>query len=125
MSIGVYDQVFQYINGALLAENTTITLALEGQEQDVNTIVKGFSGQTPGPTKVVASCSNVIPISGFEVDTWNMQLNSVKVEMKFQFGGSGKALTSEGFIRGNKIEGGVGNTTGLDFEFHGGPGGWS
>jgi hypothetical protein len=125
MSMGVYDQVFQYINGALLAENTTITLALEGQDQDVMTIVKGFAGQTPGPQKVVASCDNVIPTSGFEVNTWNKQLNSEKVEMKFQFGGSGVSLVSEGFLRGNQIEGGVGATTSLKFEFHGGPGEWT
>jgi hypothetical protein len=125
MSVGIYDQMFQYVNGALLAENTTVKLALEGTEVDVMTIVKGFAGQTPGPTKVTASCENVIPVSGFEVNTWNMQLNSEIVEMKFQFGGSGISLTSEGFIRGNVIDAGVSATSGITFEFHGGPGEWS
>ncbi len=124
MSVGLYDQIFSFMNGALLAENTTVKLNLEGTEQDVMTIVKGFAGQTPGPTKVVATFENVVPATGFEVDTWNAQLNSEIVEMKFQFGGSGISLISEGFIRANAIDAGVSATTGLTFEFHGGPGTW-
>ena len=125
MSLRIYDQVFVYMNGALLAENTTIAINLVGMDEDVNTTLDGFAGQSPGPQKIEATASNVVPVSGFEVDTWNAQLNSEIVEMKFQLGGSGKSLTSEGFIRGNALDAGVGAVTGLNFAFHGQPAEWT
>lgn len=124
MSVGLYDQLFVYRNGQLLAENTSVKLNLDGQDVDVFSIVKGFCGQTPTPKKVIAMLSNVVPATGFEVDTWNDELNSVVNEWKFQFGGSGIALTVEGFARGNAIEAGVSASASIDFEVHAGPGAW-
>ena len=125
MSIGIYDQIFAYWNGALLAENTTVKIALEGQAQDVNTTVKGYAGFTPGPQKIVVTFENVLPIGGAEVNSWGAQLNSEIGELKLQAGGSGKVLVSEGDLRGNMIDGGVGQTTTIAFEFHGAPADWT
>lgn len=124
MSIGLYDQLFTYKNGKLLAENVTVKLQLDGQDVDVFTLVKGFSGRTPSPKKVVATLSNVIPATGFEVDTWNDEINAVISEWKFQFGGSGLSLTVEGMVDGNAIEAGVSANAGIDFTVHAGPGSW-
>ncbi len=124
MSFGIYDQVYAYINGALLAENISVGVSLEGTDQDVMTIVKGLAGFTPGPDSVKVSFENVIPAAGFEVNTWNMQVNKEIVELKLQFGSSGLSLTSEGRIDGNKIDAGVSKSTSLNFDFTGTPAPW-
>lgn len=124
MSIGIYDQVYAYVNGGLLAENISVTVELVGTDEDVMTIVKGLSGFTPGPDSVKVTFSNVVPASGFEFNAWNAQLNKEIVELKLQFGGSGMSLTSEGRFSGNKIDAGVSKTTGYDFDFTGSPAPW-
>ena len=121
----IYEQVYVSKDGALLVELTEIELSLDGDDQDVFTIAKGWSGQTPSPKKVMASLTNVVPTNGQEVDAFEAALLSKEVKMKFQFGGSGKSLTSKGFLRKPKISAGVAKTVTQTFEFHGGPGKWS
>lgn len=124
MSYGIYDQVFAYINGTLLAENTSVKITLKGTDQDVMTIVKGLTGFTPGPDSLEVEFENVIPASGFEVDTWSAQLNKEIVELRLQFGGSGLSLTSSGRIFDNALDAGVSKTAGLNFNFTGQPAPW-
>jgi hypothetical protein len=121
-SVSIYDQFYVFAGGILLAENQSVELNLESDDQDVFTIAKGFAGQTPSPKKVMASFENVIPPAGFEFDAFQKQSDSERVEMKFQSALTGKSLTSEGFIRKAKISAGVGKTTSFSFEFHGGAG---
>ena len=121
----VYDQVYVFKDGGLLQENVSIEITLEGDDQDVMTIAKGFAGQSPSPKKVMATLNNVCPPKGQEVDAFEASLLSTVVTMKFQFAASGKSLTSKGFIRKPKIGGGVGKTVDQTFEFHGGPGKWT
>ena len=44
----IYDQMYAYINGKLLAENTSIGTELTGNQQEVDTLVRGFAGISPG-----------------------------------------------------------------------------
>ena len=124
-SVSLYDQIFVFKDGSLLSELTEIELTFEGDDQDVFTIVKGFAGQSPSPKKVMATLTNVVPTDGQEVDAFEATLQSKKVKIKFQFGGSGKSLTSEGFIRKPKLSAGVAKTVSQTFEFHGGAGTWN
>jgi hypothetical protein len=124
-SVSLYDQIYCSKDGSLLQELTEIELTFDGDDQDVFTIAKGFAGQSPSPKKVMCTLTNVVPTDGQEVDAFEAALLSKKVKMKFQFGGSGKALTSEGFIRKPKLSAGVAKTVSQTFEFHGGAGTWS
>ncbi len=120
----LYDQIYVQADGNLLVELTEIEMSLDGDDQDVFTIAKGWSGQTPSPKKVMATLTNVVPALGQEVDAFEKSLTSKKVKMRFQFGGNGKALSSEGFLRKPKLSAGVAKSVTQTFEFHGGPGTW-
>ena len=43
----LYDKVYIYINGKLLAENTSVSTSLESDQQEVKTLVRGFAGISP------------------------------------------------------------------------------
>lgn len=108
----LYDQVYIYINGQLLAENTSISTNLEGEQQEVMTTVKGFAGISAGPDKRVISLENVVPVKGMEFKIEEAYLNKAELEIRLQFGGSGKQCNTKGFVRpGVKIDAGVGKTT--------------
>ena len=112
----LYDQVYGYLNGKLLVENTSIGTELTGQQQEVETLVRGLAGISPGPAKRTISFENVIPISGMEVEVEKWFLNSVELDVRLQQGGSGRKYEGKGFIQpGIKIDAGVGKTVTLSF----------
>lgn len=112
----LYDQVYAYIQGKLLAENTSVGTELTGQQQEVDTLVRGFAGISPGPDKRTISFENVIPVSGMEVEVEKFYLNKVELDVRLQQGGSGRKYEGKGFIQpGIKIDSGVGKTTTLSF----------
>lgn len=117
----LYDQYFAYLNGALLAENTSLDIELRGDDQEILTTAKGFAGLTPSPRSVMITAENVVPPTGFEFDAFQKFLDSELVEMKVQSGATGKTLVSKGFIQAPKVQGGVGKTVSLSFTFKGGP----
>ena len=112
----IYDQMYAYINGKLLAENTSIGTELTGQQQEVDTLVRGFAGISPGPDKRTISFENVIPVSGMEVEVEKYYLNKVELDVRLQQGGSGRKYEGKGFVQpGIKVDSGVGQTTTLSF----------
>ena len=112
----LYDQMYAYINGKLLAENTSIGTELTGQQQEVDTLVRGFAGISPGPDKRTISFENVIPVSGMEVEVEKFYLNKVELDVRLQQGGSGRKYEGKGFVQpGIKVDSGVGKTTTLSF----------
>lgn len=118
----LYDQYYVYANGALLAENTSLDIELQGEDQEILTTAKGFAGMTPSPRKVMIQAENVVPPTGFEFDVFQKFNDSELVELKVQSGATGKVLCSKGFIQSPKTTGGVGKTVSLSFTFKGGPG---
>ena len=84
----LYDQVYIYINGKLLAENTSVSTNLEGEQQEVSTTVKGFAGISAGPDKRVVSLENVVPVKGMEFAIEEAYLNKAELEVRLQFGGA-------------------------------------
>lgn len=121
MSADIYDQAYVSLDGLLLGEATTISTSLEGDDQDVVTLVKGFAGQTPSPRKRVTSIENHVLTTGFEYPFEKKQRDSVVVTMGVQLGGSGKKLATKGFLRNVKVEAGVGKSLMVSFEHHGEP----
>lgn len=117
----LYDQVFAWIDGKLLAENTSVSVEQQGDDQDVMTVVKGFAGVSPSPKKTMVSFENVVPIVGFEFDAFKSFNETSFHVLRLQLGGSGKQLNTKGVVRAPKMGSGTGQTTTLSFEFHGAP----
>ena len=112
----IYDQMYAYINGKLLAENTSIGTELTGNQQEVDTLVRGFAGISPGPDKRTISLEYVIPISCMEFEFVMAYLHKAELDVRLQQGGSGRKYEGKGFVQpGIKIDSGVGKTTTLSF----------
>jgi hypothetical protein len=121
MAVTIYDQVFAFIDGKLLTESTSVAVELQGDDQDVMTIVKGWSGVSPSPKKIMVSFENVVPVTGFEFDPMTSFNSTTIHELLLVLGAAGKQLKSTGLVRAPKVNAGVGQTTTLSFEFHGTP----
>lgn len=117
----IYDQIYIFLNGQLLAESTQIQTSLESDDQKIMTLVKGFAGITPSPDVRTVKVENVVPSGGFEFDFEKAKKERQLVELKLQSGATGKAMTSKGFLLHVSIEAGVGKTLQVSFDFVGEP----
>jgi hypothetical protein len=121
MALDIYDQMYPYINGQLLAEAVTVQTGLESDDQRIMTLVKGFAGITPSPDVRVVKIDNVIPSTGFEFDFEGSKRNRDLIEIKLQSAATGKVCSTQGFITHVQIDAGVGKTTQVSFDFVGEP----
>lgn len=117
--MALYDQIFLFINGGLMAENTSIDTELSSDVQQVMTIVKQFAGITPSPIVRTVTAENVVPLTGFEFDFEQKFIDSEEIEIMLQQGGSGKKTTSKGYFTGVPVSSGVGKTATVSFSFVG------
>jgi hypothetical protein len=121
-ALTLYDQAYVEVNGKLLAENTSVSTGLVGDDQDVETTTKGFSGITPAPKKRTISLENVVPVAGFEAPWEQWFLDSTEITFRIVLGGSGLSTVSKGFLKKPAdITSGVGQTTKMSLEFTGTP----
>lgn len=126
MALELYDQLFIELNGILLAENTSLSVDLTSDDQDVMTTVKGWSGVSPSPDMRTISGEGVIASTvGIEVSMEEWKLNRTEVTARVIFGGSGKSFVSKGVIKKVSASGGVGQTAKVTFEFTGTPSAFS
>lgn len=119
--MALYSQIYLYFNGNALAENTTIETSLEADIQDVMTIGRDWAGITPSPVVRTVTATNVIPLTGAEVDFEQKMLDNEEVEIMMQEGGTGKKCTTKGYITNVPRSAGVGQTTTINFTFRGKP----
>ena len=117
----LYSNCVIYLDGILIANETTIGWELRSNDQDVETVALGWAGISPSPDMLVINCSSVIPIAGSDFDFAAAKKNRTEVEIKLQQVGSGKSLVSKGYLMNVKGDYGVGKTSEESFEFHGKP----
>lgn len=116
---GLYGNYVGFIDGILLANNTSIDTELETPNEEVTTVPLGFAGITPGADKRSADFENVSPVAGEDYDFEGAAKNRTKVEVCIQQVGSGKKMTSHGWISNVKRTGGTGKTATVSFHYVG------
>jgi hypothetical protein len=121
MALDIYDQIYLYINGSLMAEAISVQTGLESDDQRILTLAKGFSGITPSPDVRTVKVENAVPSTGFEFDFEKAKKERRQIEIRMQSGATGKQCTSKGFLTQVSIDAGVGKALMLNFEFVGEP----
>jgi hypothetical protein len=119
MALELFDQVYPYLNGALVSKATSVQTGLTSDDQSVLTIALGYAGISPSPDIREVTIENVVPIDGIEFEVEKYKLQKTVITLKLQFGGSGMTYEGKGFITSVSIDAGVGKTTSLSFTFRG------
>jgi hypothetical protein len=120
MGTQIYGQFVIEYDGETMAETTSIEVMLDGDDQDVFTLLKGFAGQSSSPKKVVINLTDAIPdIDYWHTKVWNDCLTGRAVAARVWRVGDASSLSSKGFIRKPKLNSGVGKPSENSYEFHG------
>lgn len=120
MSFGDYEGAGElYYRGRLLAEISECSYRLEANNNDVDTMQKGFAGQSKGPRRVVISWQTAIPKAGYEADFHRVIERDETV--RFVFIDGDKRRTSDGKIQSHESSRSVSSAANASYEFRGAP----
>lgn len=120
--MALYSNLYAYIDGALLAENQTLTVSLQPKNQeDIISIGEGYLGTETGAHVLQVEGELAVPLDGTELNVLQLALYKQKVQLFLSEGGSGQTLTSVGYILSPTRRAGVGQNQVASFSFRGTP----
>ena len=85
------------VGGVLLAEEQEIDFERTANAQQVDTVIKGFAGLSPGSPMLMVEVMNAAPQAGFEFDAGNYILSLGLVPVQI-IGPGGKVMKGDAFI---------------------------
>ena len=95
-NLQLYTAAFVYVNGALLAEEASVTVNRSTNSQQVITVAKGYAGESPGAAMCEVTVESAVPAGDFEFNT-SSSLEELRVT-EFTIFAAGNTLTFKGFI---------------------------
>lgn len=120
--LGYYGQFFPYVSGKLLSEASSVDFGNENKDQDVETLVKDFSGITPGSDKMMITVKLHEPTVGSDLATLQrLERDKEILPFALQQTGGGLKLNSQGFIRNVSGSSAVGANSESTCQFVGTP----
>lgn len=101
-----YTLIFAVIGGNLLVEEIQATVDRTTNSQPVNTVAKGYSGESPGAAMTEISIENAIPSGGFEFDAGPYLASLTPVDVQV-LGPGGTSVKGQCFIISDSVRHGV------------------
>ena len=93
--MALYNQAFIYMNGQLLAENTTVATRLERSSTDIFSITGNYEGQDVGPFVRIIEATNVFPVAGKDINYEKLMFDNSTIELMITDGGSSRSEGGE------------------------------
>lgn len=116
-NLQIYSLAFVTVGGALLTEEASITVHRRTNSNPVNTVAKGYSGESPGAPNCEIQIRNAVPSADFELDPGPYMKTLQVVEIGVI--AAGKQIVVPGFIIEDTFSHGVNQEATLEFSFRG------
>ena len=113
----LYTLAYVLVDGAILTEEGSVQVNRATNSQAVNTVAKGYSGESPGAASVEIQVTSAVPSADFEMNPGKFMKSLKEVEIGVL--AAGKQLTARGFIISDSFKHSVNNESSLDFTFRG------
>jgi hypothetical protein len=113
----LYTLAYVLVNGAILTEEASVTVNRATNSQAVNTVAKGYAGESPGAQNVEIQITSAVPSADFEINPGKFMSQLKEVEIAVLV--AGKQLTAKGFIISDSFKHSVNSESQLDFTFRG------
>jgi hypothetical protein len=116
--VQLYTLAYCTADGKLLTEEASLTVNRATNSQAVNTVAKGYAGESPGAPTVEIQVTNAVPAADFELNAGPFMKALKAVEMGVIC--AGKQLVAKGFIISDSFKHSVNSESNYDFTFRGG-----
>lgn len=117
----LFGQLVGWLDGILLAHNTSISTELVSDDTEVDTIPLGYAGLSPSPDKRRASMSNATPVAGEDYPFEATKLARAIVQVKLQYLGSLASCVFAAHITEVSRGSSVGSASNVDITLVGDP----
>lgn len=96
-NLQLYSIMLAVVGGTLLVEEQEVDFKRTANAQQVDTVLKGFAGLSPGSPMLEIDITNAMPQGGFEFDAgpYVLSLQQVPVQVT---GPGGKTMKGDAFI---------------------------
>jgi hypothetical protein len=113
----LYTLAYVLVDGAILTEHASVTVNRATNSQVVNTVAKGYAGESPGAPNCEIQITNAVPAADFEMNPGKFMKSLQSVEIAVLV--AGKQLTAKGFIISDSFKHSVNSESQLEFTFRG------
>ena len=117
-NLQLYTPIYVSKDGTLFAEATNCTFTRNTNSQKIDTILKGYSGESPGAINVECDVENAVPVAGLEFDAGDVMNTLTPIELGFATA-DGKTAVFKGFVIKDSGKHGTGTATSYSFSFRG------
>ena len=117
-NLQLYSLVYWTVNGALLSEQKSGTIDRATNSQAVNTVPKGYAGESPGAAMTEFSVENAVPAPGFEFDAGPNMAGLIPTHL-YEIGPGGLQYRGECFIIADSLKHGVNQEATYSFRARG------
>jgi hypothetical protein len=125
-NLSIYEQAAIGINGTLLVETSSISIAYIDSDEAIAILGQTINGAprrgvvvSPGGRMMTIDVSEYRPVAGSTVDILELYLDATEVELTVRLIGSGESLITRGFIKSPTIDAGVGKALETKWSFLG------
>lgn len=113
-----YTLLFEYVDGALLAQEHSISIDRTTNSQPVSTVPGGYSGESPGAAMTDVTVESAVPAAGFEFDAGRKMVGLLPAKL-YTLGPGGKQLKGDCFIISDSLRHGVNQAATYSFKARG------
>lgn len=117
MALIGYMRMALLIDGVLQAQVSEVTVNFDGKQIDVETLLQGLAGFTPGAKSLEVDGKWSVPVSGAEFDLVTAAANGEIHELQIPYGQ--KTIVSKGIWKSGSLGGSVNANTELSCKFTG------
>lgn len=117
-NLQLYALLFPTMDGSLLVEETGFTLDRTTNSQPVNTVAKGYAGESPGAAMSEFTVDNAIPSGGFEFDMGKKMAGLLTGHL-YVLGPGGQQYKGEVFVFADTLKHSVNTPSAYSFRARG------
>lgn len=112
-----YSLAYVLADGAIMAEHGSVTVNRATNSQAVNTVAKGYAGESPGAPTIEIQVTCAVPAVGFEKNFGAHMAALKQVEIGVM--AAGQVLTRKVFVISDSFKHSVNNESAYDFTARG------
>lgn len=127
MALQLYSMVEVYLNGTKMAEEAQVSISRRTNAQPVNTVAKGYAGESPGAAIMEIKITEAVPAAAFEVNPgqfMGLVASSALQPVELTLFCAGKTLTTKGFIYEDSLSHAVNSEAKLEMSARTEPADW-
>lgn len=117
MGLITYARIGLLVDSVLQVQANDVSVSVDSKAQDVETLIQGLAGFTPGAKQLEINAKWALPVAGAEFDVLGAAARGTVHSLQIPYGD--KTIISQGIWKTGTLQGSVNSNTSLEAKFTG------